>query len=66
MTKEECIKEQAVDPTLKSLFELVCQESELENFPSGYFLKDGVLKVGSGSEWGASKQCCSGCGALKV
>lgn len=43
LSREECIKEQAAEPTLKSLFKLVCLESELKCAPSGYFVKDGLL-----------------------
>lgn len=43
LSREECIKEQALDPTLTSLFKLVGTESELKSAPSGYFLEDGLL-----------------------
>lgn len=43
LSREECVKEQAADPTLKSLFELGGSEGELRGVLSGYFLNDGLL-----------------------
>lgn len=43
LSKEGFIKEQAADSTLKSLYELVGQESELKGVTGGYFLRDGLL-----------------------
>lgn len=43
LSREECIKEQATDPTLKPFFELVCPDRELKSVSSGHFLNDGLL-----------------------
>lgn len=43
LSREDCIKEQAADPTLKSLFELVLPENELKSVFGGYFFRDGLL-----------------------
>lgn len=47
LSREECIKEQAADPMVKSLFELVCPEGELKGVPRGYFLNDFLLSLAS-------------------
>ena len=41
--REECLREQAVDLTLRPLFEMVGSEGDLKSVSSGYFLSDGLL-----------------------
>ncbi|KAM7367479.1 hypothetical protein PAMP_013771 [Pampus punctatissimus] len=41
--QEECVKEQAVDPTLRPLFDMVGSEGDLKSVSSGYFLSDALL-----------------------
>lgn len=43
LSRKECIQEQVADPTVKSLFELVCPQRKLKCVPSGYFLNEGLL-----------------------
>lgn len=51
LSREEFIKEQAADPMLNSLFELVCPESELKCARSGYFLNGWIAVREVGSVW---------------
>lgn len=43
VSREELVREQACDPTLKPLLEMVCPESDPEGVPCGSFLQEGVL-----------------------
>lgn len=42
-SRGELIAEQAVDPTLTSLFGLVCSKEKIQGLVNGYFIQEGVL-----------------------